>query len=83
MPCQGAEFDHLLASQVRCQVGERVIAEIPVEHELVDRREQGELTGRHKWRQKTPESETWAAFLWGLPVLPVLLSVVVLGVTYL
>lgn len=39
--------------------------------------------GRHKWRQKTPESETWAAFLWGLPVLPVLLSVVVLGVAYL
>ncbi len=41
------------------------------------------LAGRHKWRQKTPESETWAAFLWGLPLLPVLLSVAVLGVTYL
>ena len=41
------------------------------------------LLGRHKWRQKTPESETWAAFLWGLPITPVLLSVIVLGVTYL
>ncbi|MDG4663460.1 hypothetical protein [Mycobacterium sp. 236(2023)] len=39
--------------------------------------------GRRKWRQKTAKAETWAAFLWGLPILPVLLSVVVLGVTYL
>lgn len=41
------------------------------------------LAGRHKWRQKTPKSETWAAFLWGLPITPVLLSMIVLGVTYL
>ena len=41
------------------------------------------FAGRYKWRQKTPESEAWAAFLWGLPITPVLLSVIVLGVTYL
>jgi hypothetical protein len=29
------------------------------------------------------ESEVWAAFLWALPVSPVLLSLIVLGVTYL
>ena len=29
------------------------------------------------------KSEVWAAFLWALPVSPVLLSLIVLGVTYL
>jgi hypothetical protein len=29
------------------------------------------------------KSETWAAFLWALPISPVLLSLTVLGVTYL
>ncbi len=36
--------------------------------------------GLRCYRQK---SETWAAFLWALPVFPVLLSLIVLGVTYL
>jgi cytochrome bd-type quinol oxidase subunit 2 len=36
--------------------------------------------GRRSYRQK---SEIWAAFLWTLPVSPVLLSLCVLGVTYL
>ena len=33
-----------------------------------------------RYRRK---SDVWAAFLWGLPVSPVLLSLSVLGVTYL
>lgn len=41
------------------------------------------LLGRRLWRGKTPRSEAWAAFLWGLPITPVLLSIAVLGVTYL
>jgi cytochrome bd-type quinol oxidase subunit 2 len=35
------------------------------------------------WRSYRHESEVWAAFLWALPVSPVLLSLTVLGVTYL
>jgi hypothetical protein len=35
------------------------------------------------WRSYQRKSEIWAAFLWALPVSPVLLSIVVLGVTYL
>jgi hypothetical protein len=35
------------------------------------------------WRSYQRKSEVWAAFLWMLPVSPVLLSSAVLGVTYL
>ena len=35
------------------------------------------------WRAYRRKSDVWAAFLWGLPTAPVLLSLVVLGVTYL
>jgi cytochrome bd-type quinol oxidase subunit 2 len=35
------------------------------------------------WRSYRRKSEVWAAFLWALPVSPVLLSLTVLGVTYL
>jgi uncharacterized membrane protein YoaK (UPF0700 family) len=35
------------------------------------------------WRSHQRKSEVWAAFLWGLPISPVLLSLTVLGVTYL
>ncbi len=35
------------------------------------------------WRAYLRKAEVWAAFLWLLPVSPVLLSLVVLGVTYL
>jgi predicted phage tail protein len=35
------------------------------------------------WRAYKRKSDVWAAFLWGLPASPVLLSLVVLGVTYL
>ena len=35
------------------------------------------------WRSYRHKSEIWAAFLWALPVSPVLLSLIVLGVTYL
>ncbi|OBC11641.1 hypothetical protein A5784_34605 [Mycobacterium sp. 852013-50091_SCH5140682] len=38
------------------------------------------LLGRRKYQQKAYE---WAAFLWLLPVSPVLFSIAVLGVTYL
>ncbi len=40
----------------------------------------GAYFGRRKYRQK---SHAWAAFLWALPVSPVLFSLVLLGVTYL
>lgn len=40
----------------------------------------GVYFGRRKYQQK---SHTWAAFLWTLPVSPVLFSLVLLGVTYL
>jgi hypothetical protein len=35
------------------------------------------------WRAYRRQSDIWAAFLWALPVSPVLLSLTVLGVTYL
>jgi len=35
------------------------------------------------WRSSKQKSDIWAAFLWALPVSPVLLSLTVLGVTYL
>jgi hypothetical protein len=35
------------------------------------------------WRSYKRKSEVWAAFLLALPVSPVLLSLIVLGVTYL
>jgi hypothetical protein len=35
------------------------------------------------WRSYKQKSELWAAFLFALPVSPVLLSLAVLGVTYL
>lgn len=41
------------------------------------------LVGWLSFRQKTRKGEIWAAFLWGLVVSPVLMSLTVLGVTYL
>lgn len=41
------------------------------------------MLGWRQWKRQTPKGETWAVFLWGLTVSPVLLSLVVLGVTYL
>jgi uncharacterized membrane protein YoaK (UPF0700 family) len=38
------------------------------------------VLGRRCYQRK---SAVWAAFLWGLPLSPVLLSLTVLGVTYL
>ena len=35
------------------------------------------------WRSYRQKSDIWAVFLWALPVSPVLLSLTVLGVTYL
>ncbi len=35
------------------------------------------------WRAYRRKSDVWAAFLWGLPLAPLLFSLVVLGVTYL
>lgn len=35
------------------------------------------------WRSYQRKAEVWAAFLWMVPVSPVLLSLIVLGVTYL
>jgi hypothetical protein len=35
------------------------------------------------WRRYQRKSYVWTAFLWALPVSPVLFSLVVLGVTYL
>jgi uncharacterized membrane protein YoaK (UPF0700 family) len=35
------------------------------------------------WRSYHRKAEVWAAFLWALPISPVLLSLIVLGVTYL
>ncbi|AMO63335.1 Conserved membrane protein of uncharacterised function [Mycolicibacterium phlei] len=43
----------------------------------------GGIAGWLGWRAYQRRSEVWAAFLWGLPFSPVLLSLVVLGVTYL
>ena len=39
--------------------------------------------GWRKWQQKSRKAEAWAVFCWALPVSPVLLSLAVLGVTYL
>ncbi|BBY73802.1 hypothetical protein MPRF_07010 [Mycolicibacterium parafortuitum] len=41
------------------------------------------LRGRRLWQRRDEKSEARAAFLWGLSVSPVLLSLIVLGVTYL
>ena len=35
------------------------------------------------WRFYRRQSHVWAAFLWGLPISPVLFTLCVLGVTYL
>ena len=43
----------------------------------------GVVAGVLGWRHYRRKSEIWAAFLWALPVSPVLLSLCVLGVTYL
>jgi hypothetical protein len=43
----------------------------------------GAVAGALGWRSYRDKSEIWAAFLWALPVSPVLLSLIVLGVTYL
>jgi hypothetical protein len=43
----------------------------------------GIAAGALGWRAYQRKSEVWAAFLWALPISPVLLSLVVLGVTYL
>lgn len=41
------------------------------------------LAGWLSFKKKTRKGEIWAAFLWGLVISPVLLSLTVLGVTYL
>ena len=43
----------------------------------------GIVAGLLGWRAYRRKSEVWAAFLCALPISPVLLSLVVLGVTYL
>ena len=43
----------------------------------------GGIVGALGWRAYKRKSDVWAAFLIGLPISPVLLSLVVLGVTYL
>ena len=43
----------------------------------------GALAAYFGWRSYKGRSEIWAAFLLALPVFPVLLSLTVLGVTYL
>lgn len=43
----------------------------------------GIIAGLLGWRAYRKRSEVWAAFLCALPISPVLLSLVVLGVTYL
>jgi uncharacterized membrane protein YoaK (UPF0700 family) len=43
----------------------------------------GVVAGVLGWRSFRRKAEVWAAFLWALPVSPVLLSLTVLGVTYL
>ena len=43
----------------------------------------GGIVGALGWRAYKRKSDVWAAFLIALPVSPVLLSIVVLGVTYL
>jgi hypothetical protein len=43
----------------------------------------GGVSGWLGWRAYQRKSEVWAAFLFALPVSPVLFSLAVLGVTYL
>jgi uncharacterized membrane protein YoaK (UPF0700 family) len=43
----------------------------------------GAVAAHFGWRSYKRRSEIWAAFLLALPVFPVLLSLTVLGVTYL
>jgi cytochrome bd-type quinol oxidase subunit 2 len=43
----------------------------------------GAIAAYFAWRSYRNKSDVWAAFLWALPVSPVLLSLTVLGVTYL
>jgi hypothetical protein len=43
----------------------------------------GGAAAYYGWRSYQRKSDVWAAFLWTLPVSPVLLSLTVLGVTYL
>lgn len=43
----------------------------------------GGIVGALGWRAYKRKSDVWAAFLLGVPISPVLLSLVVLGVTYL
>ena len=43
----------------------------------------GAVAAYFGWRSYKRKSEIWAAFLWALSVAPVLLSLTVLGVTYL
>lgn len=43
----------------------------------------GAIAAYFGWRSYQRKSEIWAAFLWALPISPVLLSLTVLGVTYL
>ncbi len=40
------------------------------------------LQGWRQWKRATRRADAWAVFLWALPVSPVLLSLTVLGVTY-
>ncbi|GAB3235510.1 hypothetical protein [Mycolicibacterium hippocampi] len=41
------------------------------------------MIGWRQWQRTSHKGEIWAVFLWALPVSPVLLSLTVLGVTYL
>ena len=43
----------------------------------------GVVAGLLGWRMYQRKSHVWSAFLWCLPVSPVLFSLIVLGVTYL
>jgi cytochrome bd-type quinol oxidase subunit 2 len=43
----------------------------------------GAIAAYFGWRSYQRKSDVWAAFLWALPISPVLLSLTVLGVTYL
>ena len=43
----------------------------------------GAVAAYFGWRSYARKSEVWAAFLWALPISPVLLSLTVLGVTYI
>ncbi len=41
------------------------------------------MLGWRQWKRQTRRGEAWAVFLWALTVSPVLMSLTVLGVTYL